>query len=153
MTAAKLIATSLGAGFLPKAPGTFGALVGLIISLTLFWVGVEYYTFQWIHIIATIICYFLGVWSCQQLEAEWGHDPSRVVIDETIGFWISILFLPINVTVLIGGFVLFRFFDILKPLGIRSIDKMHSHHSVMLDDVLAGVYANLVLQVIVYLYY
>ena len=152
MNIPKLIATSLGAGYLPKAPGTFGALVGLIISYLLSFLFPEYLTFNLVHIILIGTSYFLGVYACKKLEVEWGHDPSIVVIDETLGFWISILFLPINIYVFLAGFVLFRFFDIVKPLGIRRVDNMNSHHSVMLDDVLAGIYSNLVLHLIVFLY-
>ena len=152
MKIAKLIATSFGAGFIPVAPGTFGALVGLLFSYLLSLANIEYQYFQIVHIAMVIISYFLGVYACRKLENEWGQDPSKVVIDETLGFWISILFLPVNIYIFIAGFVLFRFFDILKPLGIRKIDLMHTHHSVMLDDVLAGIYANIVLQIYVFYY-
>lgn len=84
------------------------------------------------------------------LEEEWGEDPSKVVIDETVGLWISMLFIPINTYTLILAFILFRFFDILKPLGIRKLDQLKNSWGVMLDDILAGVYANMVLQLIVY---
>jgi phosphatidylglycerophosphatase A len=95
-----------------------------------------------------VLSFFAGTFACKKLSGEWGHDPSKVVIDETLGFWISILFLPLNVQTLIGGFILFRFFDIVKPLGIRKIDNLNSPYAVMLDDVLAGIYANLVLQAV-----
>jgi len=119
-----------------------------LLSLT----SIEYQYFQITHIVLIITSYYLGVYACKKLENEWGQDPSKVVIDETLGFWISILFLPINIYIFIAGFILFRFFDILKPLGIRKIDLMHTHHSVMLDDVLAGIYANIVLQIYVFYY-
>ncbi|MFT5800778.1 MAG: phosphatidylglycerophosphatase A, partial [Nonlabens sp.] len=95
----------------------------------------------------------LGTWSCKVLEKDWGHDPSRVVMDESVGVWITMLFMPFNHWYVFFAFVLFRFFDILKPLGIRAIDgKMHSPFSVMLDDIVAGVYAWLVLQGIIFFF-
>lgn len=149
----KLVATFFGLGFIPVAPGTFGALGGLIVSYLLWVWGFDFKSFHSIHFILLLISYMAGVWACKRLSNEWGSDPSKVVIDETIGFWISILFLPVDLWVFLIGFVLFRFFDIIKPLGIRNIDQWHTPHSVMLDDVLAGIYANVVLQIIVYFFY
>ena len=99
----------------------------------------------------TVLFTLMGTWACAQLEGEWGHDPSRVVIDETIGIYITYLFMPFSWTNVVLGFVLFRAFDIIKPLGVKAIDtKLHSPFSVMLDDILAGVYAFLTLQAILY---
>jgi phosphatidylglycerophosphatase A len=145
----KLIATFFGLGYAPVAPGTFGALGGFLISLVCWYAGMPSERFLYIHIFLILVSYMAGVYAVNKLKEEWGHDPSRVVIDETLGFWVSIIFLPINWNVLLSGFILFRFFDILKPLGIRKIDQMNSPHSVMLDDVAAGIFANAVLQVAV----
>jgi phosphatidylglycerophosphatase A len=144
----KIIATFFGLGYAPIAPGTIGALGGLLISILLMKSDMQNSAFQLVHIFLILISYFAGVYACKKLVSEWGHDPSRVVIDETMGFWISILFMPLEIYVLVSGFVLFRFFDILKPLGIKKIDQLKSNHSVMLDDVLAGIYANITLQII-----
>ncbi len=149
----KLAATFFGLGFLPVAPGTFGALGGFLVSYLLFILVSDFCLFYIIHTVLILTSYVGGVWACKKLRSEWGPDPSRVVIDETIGFWISILFLPLNFWLFLAGFILFRFFDILKPLGIRKIDQWHTSHSVMLDDVLAGIYANVILQIVVYFNY
>jgi len=149
----KLVATFFGLGFIPVAPGTFGALGGFLISYLLLFFGVDVKSFHSIHLILILFSYAGGVWACKKLSSEWGLDPSRVVIDETIGFWISILFLPVDIWIFLAGFILFRFFDIIKPLGIRKIDQWHTPHSVMLDDVLAGIYANVILQIIVYFFH
>lgn len=148
----KTIATFFGLGYAPFAPGTFGALGGVLISSFMISFGIDYSTFQYIHILLIVIAYFLGVRACIGLQSEWGDDPSRVVIDETLGFWIAILFLPLSWKVILGGFILFRFFDIQKPLGIRKLDQWKNPHAVMLDDVVAGIYANIVLQFIFYIY-
>lgn len=88
----------------------------------------------------------MGVFSGDEVEVDWGKDSSRVVIDEVSGMLIAILFLPHNLYILAGGLVLFRFFDILKPLGIRKLEALKGGTGVMADDVLAGIYSNVLLQ-------
>jgi len=147
----KLFATALGSGYSPFAPGTAGAIVGCIslwlfesynlISTTttpLFFIGL---------IVGTII---LGIIATNQLEEEWGEDPSKVVIDEVIGMWITMMFIPFTWLNVLIGFTLFRFFDIAKPMGIRKLEEIGGGIGVMADDMLAGIYANIVLQIIIY---
>ncbi|WP_046244164.1 phosphatidylglycerophosphatase A family protein [Hymenobacter terrenus] len=93
----------------------------------------------------------LGTLAAQQVEPLWGKDSYRVVIDEVAGMWISMLLVPITGPHLLAGLVLFRFFDIAKPLYIKSMEKLPGGVGVMMDDVLAGVYANILLQVSIYL--
>lgn len=142
----KIIATFFGLGYMPFAPGTFGALGGWLISCFLIYLGLDYYTFHLLHVGLVLLSFFAGNYACQKLDGIWGHDPSKVVIDETMGFWVSIIFLPLNYQAMICGFILFRFFDIVKPFGIRKIDNMNKTYTVMLDDLIAGIYANLILQ-------
>lgn len=149
---AQWIATSFGLGFIPVAPGTFGAAGGLAVAWLLSIIVDSYFIQQWVLAVLTIAAYFAGVWSCNVLHKEWGKDPSKVVIDETVGFWISIFMLPVTWQNYLVAFVLFRFFDIAKPLGIRNIDKMNNAHSVMLDDVAAGVMANILIQIFLYVH-
>lgn len=89
---------------------------------------------------------FVGVWSSSIVEPIWGKDPARVVIDEVAGMAISLLFLPVNVKCLLLGLVLFRFFDILKPLYIRKMESLPSGWGIMADDILAGLYTNIILR-------
>lgn len=146
---AKLIGTSFGFGYFPVAPGTFGALFGVIMYYLLHYLYPEDLNFILIGLIVLLTA--IGTWACKVVLKEWGHDPSKIVMDETIGVWITLLFIPFNHWYIWLGFGLFRLFDIWKPLGIRTIDdKMDSAFSVMLDDVLAGVYAWGVLQIIIY---
>lgn len=137
---------------MPLAPGTFGAIAAMLISYALLPSSYNYQgSFQLINFILIIVSYFAGVMACKALQEEWGSDPSRVVIDEACGYWITLMFCPMNGINLITALILFRFFDIVKPFGIRKIDKMHnSAHAVMLDDVLAGVYSCIVLNLITY---
>jgi phosphatidylglycerophosphatase A len=146
----KLNATVFGAGYSPFAPGTMGALVGILILFLIKWQQPELQYFTWGLLLATIIFTLLGVWSTNELAPEWGKDPSRVVVDELIGVWIAVLWIPVATHWLILGFILFRFFDIAKPLGIRRLESIKGGWGVMLDDVGAGIYANVVLQIIVY---
>ncbi|HSU49755.1 MAG TPA: phosphatidylglycerophosphatase A, partial [Segetibacter sp.] len=92
----------------------------------------------------------LGVWSGNVVDAFWGKDSSKVVIDEVAGMMVSLLFIPIVLKYVLAGLVLFRIFDIAKPLFIKRMEALPKGWGVMGDDVVAGVYANLLLQVILY---
>ena len=141
----KSIATGMGFGLSPFAPGTAGAFLAVLL---LYPISLSHFADYWL-IGLSVIFYFLGVSSTNYVEKAWGEkDPSRVVIDEVIGLWITIIFIPISLTTAILAFVLFRLFDIWKPLGIRKLEKISGGHGVMLDDVLAGVYSNIALQLI-----
>jgi phosphatidylglycerophosphatase A len=83
------------------------------------------------------------------VEKEWGHDSNRVVIDELQGMMTALFLMPNDWRYLLVAFVLFRFFDIAKPLGIRRMEAFAGGWGVMLDDLLAGIYSNVLLQVIV----
>lgn len=151
----KIIATGFGAGYSPFAPGTMGALVGvMLISNTLFNnESVQFFASHNLQAILLLAFFFpLGVHATNQLEPEWGHDPQRVVVDEMIGFWLSILFVPTTWMAFLAGFIFFRIFDIWKPLGIRKMEKLKGGWGVMMDDVLAGIYANVVLQILIYFF-
>ncbi len=87
-----------------------------------------------------------GIWAADSLEAYWGEDPSRVVVDEMVGVWIALLAAPAgHVWYALGAFVVFRLFDIFKPLGIKRMEKLSGGVGVMMDDILAGVYGFIVL--------
>ncbi len=149
---AKLIATFFGLGYAPFAPGTFGALGGFGISYVLIYGTIlPYAQIQLLHGFLIVLTYFAGVYACKVLQPHWGNDPSRVVIDEALGFWVSFFALPFTLFYLVGALLLFRIFDIAKPFGIRRIDRWHTPHAVMLDDVAAGICANLVLQAVRFL--
>lgn len=146
----KTIATFFGMGYAPVAPGTAGAMLAAIFVWLWLALDPSLEIYGWPLLIVTIICTLLGVYSTDQLTAEWGKDPSKVVMDEAVGMWISILFLPANLYVLLAGLILFRIFDIWKPLGIRKMENIKGGWGVMMDDVLAGVYSNLVIWLYIY---
>lgn len=145
---AKVIATGFGSGLAPKAPGTFGSLAAFGLAYLL---ALSNLPFQTVLIISIFIFGVLGIWSCNVVEAEWGKDPGKIVVDEFVGLWITYLFIPPTLSNLFIGFLLFRLFDISKILGIKKLEKLPNAWGVMADDVLAGIYANICLQLIVYL--
>ncbi len=142
-----IIGTGFGSGFWPWGPGTAGALLA-----TLIWIGLSYLivTPYLTCITALLIATFtvLGIWATSKLMPFWGDDPNRVVIDEMVGVWIPLLVSPAgDLYYAIGSFLLFRFFDILKPLGIRRIDNCRGAFYVMADDIVAGIYSLVIISI------
>lgn len=133
-----------GAGLLPIAPGTWGAAVAVLLA----WPVAVWQPTGLPYLLGVLILTFFGVGvvGSNRMEAEWGKDPSQTVIDEMVGMWIALLLLPTHWPYWLAAFFLFRLFDIFKPLGIRRLENLPGGWGVMLDDVLAGLYANLLLQ-------
>lgn len=139
-----IIASGFGTGFSPFAPGTAGAILATIIWIVLSFVTPSYLVP--ITAILIVIFGFLGIWSANVLSPQWGKDPSRVVVDEMVGVWIPLLAVSDgNIYYALAALVLFRLFDIFKPLGIRRMEDLKGGIGVMMDDVLAGVYSFIVL--------
>ena len=144
-TIAKAIGTSFGFGFIPWAPGTWGAAFGVAIYYLIYQFASEDINAWMIGL--TIVFTIIGTWCCEVLKDEWGDDPNKIVMDESIGIWLTFISMPYGWFNILLGFGLFRFFDILKPLGVGAIDrKIKNGFGVMADDLLAGVYAFIVLQ-------
>jgi phosphatidylglycerophosphatase A len=142
------IATGFGVGYSPVAPGTLGTLIAIPIYYFLSEIPSPLYE------ITLIGFFFLSVWISENAEIFFGKkDDQRIVIDEIVGFLITMLWIPKTVPFIIIGFFLFRFFDILKPFPIRRMErKLKGGFGVVLDDVMAGVYANIILHLIVRVY-
>ena len=150
MTLHKAVATVFGLGYAPKAPGTFGTLGAFLFCLFANYL----FPVNYISIVFLIGAFagIFGIYSTNKVIPIWGDDPSRVVVDEFVGYIITLTFIPFTLTNLLLAFILFRFFDILKPLGVKAIDeKIKGGLGVMLDDVLAGIYACLSLHLILFL--
>ena len=143
---AEIVASFLGAGYSKFAPGTVGALFAT--ALLYFTRGlVDAY---WFYIpLLVLLTYVGGIWAIKNLPDSWEHDDGRIVVDEAHGIFITMLFVPFSLKHVAIGFVLFRLFDIIKPLGIKKFDQLKSDHGVMLDDTLAGIYSNVVLQILI----
>ncbi|MBN1783322.1 phosphatidylglycerophosphatase A [bacterium] len=141
----RLIATGFYSGYSPIAPGTAGSAVALLI----FWFVP--FLRAWNLLAACLVFLFLGVRSATEVEKMAGKkDPGIIVIDEIVGMWLSLLFLPAAMHAVwwIAAFFLFRLFDIVKPFPADSSQKLQGGWGVMIDDVIAGVYANLSLRVL-----
>ena len=137
----EMIATGLGVGHFPYGPGTMGALLAILIWYPI--TTMANHTTWFLITLALILAFtLLGAWSSTVAERYWGEDPSRVVIDEVVGQWITLLAVPAVFSWwhVLAAFVLFRFFDIVKPLGVRKMENFKSGWGVMADDILAGCY-------------
>ena len=134
----------MGIGYVRKGAGTLAAIAACIVWYLAF--NGNYNPI--LAVVITIAITVLGIWSSDQVTGIWGKDPSRVVIDEWAGMFIPLLFLPSSLAYIIAGLVLFRFFDIAKPLFIRKAEKLPGGWGIMLDDVVAGIYSNIILQLI-----
>jgi len=140
----KLISSFLGIGYL-KGGGTIAALV---CCIGLYFLGTEGRSASWLPIVSIIVT-LLGIYCAWKVEPFWGKDSSRVVIDEVAGMCVSLLFIPFLIKYIVAAFILFRFFDIVKPLLIQRLEKWPGGWGVMADDLLAGIYSNLLMQVII----
>lgn len=134
------VGSGLGTGYAPIASGTFGS------ALAVAWCFIPGTTHVAVLLPMVALLLIIGARIAERMEAFYGPDPAEVTVDEVVGQWITFLFLPVSTPLLIAGFFLFRFFDIVKPYPARKIDRRRGGWPIMLDDVVAGVYANLVLQ-------
>lgn len=141
MTALGLaLATSLGVGFIPFAPGTFGSAAGVLL-----WAVLP--ASPAIHVGVAVGVFVLGVWAAAVTERHYRTtDPGVVVIDEVLGMLVTLLFNPVSWIGALLGFLLFRLFDVLKPYPANRFERLHGGLGVMADDAMAGVYANMVLR-------
>ncbi|MGY9047539.1 hypothetical protein P775_19595 [Puniceibacterium antarcticum] len=147
----KIIATVLGVGYLRPAPGTWGSLA----ALPLFWVLHVLGGF-WLALLAVVAVFALGWWATErEIAGKADHDPSEIVIDEVVGQWIALLPISFGAGMMgaeitrlwpgwVAGFLLFRLFDIWKPWFVGWADRRGDALGVMLDDVIAGLFAALV---------
>ena len=138
-----LLATGFGSGLSPVAPGTAGTLASLLLFTVLRDTG-------WPLLILCVAGFLAGILICRLTSDRLGvHDHGGIVWDEFIGMWVTLLWVPLSLTSIVAGFVLFRLFDILKPWPIGPLDKrVHGGLGIMLDDLIAGVFANLCLQLL-----
>ena len=141
-----LMATWFGAGYLPKAPGTWGYLGALPFA----WLIADR-SGVWALAIAALDAFIVGLWASKDFMDRTGaHDPGAIVIDEVAGQWLVLLAAPLDPTAYAIGFVLFRLFDVFKPWPISWADRaIPGAWGVMVDDVLAGLFGLAVLYPVV----
>jgi phosphatidylglycerophosphatase A len=138
---ALFVATGGYVGYVPFAPGTFGSALGL----GLLW-GMRPFGDVRLEIVVIVLVLVLGVWSGSVAERYAGRvDPGIVVIDEVAGMLITMLLIPVTVTSVFAGFLVFRALDIVKPWPARRLERLPGGFGIMADDVMAAVYGNLVM--------
>lgn len=139
---AVIFASGLGLGFIPFAPGTFGTM----LAVAIYWFGLKLLP-QSTYAVTAITFVFLAVWisniASERLKEK---DPQKVVIDEIAGFFVTMAFQPTDISYLVGGFILFRLFDIVKPFPAKYLEeRLRGGWGIVMDDVVAGLYANIAL--------
>jgi phosphatidylglycerophosphatase A len=140
---ARFIGSAVGIGYLPVAPGTFASAAAAIL-----------YFFMpilreplWL-ILCIVITVVLGVWAGWMMEDDYGEDPSQTVIDEVAGQWLALLAIPASPPAVLLAFLFFRIYDIAKPGPVDRAQRLPGGWGIMADDVLAGLFANLSLRVV-----
>ncbi len=147
---ALLISTCLGVGYSPFAPGTLGAL---FIAVVYWFLPVQN---TMLFVLLTCALFFIGVWSAaiaekhvqEKTKEKNLHDPGIIVVDEVVGMLVALIAVPRSFKLLVIAFILFRIFDIVKPYPIRKLEKLRGGWGIMLDDVGAGIYANVIVQIL-----
>ena len=136
-----IIATGFGVGYFPLIPGSAGSLFALLL-----FVFIPLNAYIWL--IISIFMFFIGIWTSGVVEKDKGNDPGIVVIDEYVGQWISLLFLPRILWIFVAGFIIFRILDIIKPFPAADLEEIEGGSGIMLDDIIAGIYTNIALHLI-----
>jgi phosphatidylglycerophosphatase A len=140
------IATLGPIGYVPIAPGTFGSLAAMI-CLWLRPLAIE------MHLTVIVLGTVVGTLAAASAQNQFGEKDSRkIIVDEFVGYFVAAVLIPTTPALLIASFFLFRFFDILKPLMIKKIENtLRNGFGVMADDLIAGIYANISLRIILFL--
>lgn len=141
----RIVSTAGGIGYLPGAPGTIAAAFSVIIWYVIF---ANSQQILW-QVLLLTISVIAGIYCSGKLSTEKDKDPSYIVIDEVAGMWLSLLFIPPTLFNYIAAFILFRFFDIVKPLGIHKMEAGKKGWGIMMDDLLAGFYSNIALRLLI----
>ncbi len=135
----RFFATFFYVGYFPKAPGTFASVLAAVLIFVFSDISI------WLQGIIIILLLIIGKFTSAYLEKILNvEDPGHIVIDEVLGMWIAVFALPRLVSVIIIGFILFRIFDIWKPWIIDKTQNFKNGWGVMLDDVMAGIFALLI---------
>jgi len=138
-----LLASGLGAGFSPFAPGTVGTMVAIPMELLFSSI------FSPVYELTILTFFFFSSWIAERAQNHWQkRDDQRIVIDEIMGYFLTMLWIPKTLLFISVGFLLFRLLDIVKPFPCRQLEKVRGGFGVVLDDVFAGIYANVALQIL-----
>lgn len=144
---AVFLATVAYCGHFPIAPGTVGSAAGLVVYLLVWWTRSPILEAGLIA-----LTFAVGTWAATHAERYFGGiDPGPVVIDEVLGMLATLAFIPVGWSGALAGFVIFRVFDVIKPYPANRLEKLHGGFGIMADDAMAGIYANLVLRLLIWL--
>jgi len=143
----KMISSFFGIGFFPVAPGTLASLITILIYKYVL------YQLKWPFMLSLfLVIYLLGVAASSRYVSIFGkHDPGEVVIDEVLGQLVALFLLRPSWIMVLSAFFLFRFFDIIKPLFIKKAEKFSKGWGIMLDDIVAGIYTSIILNIVILL--
>ncbi len=146
----RLLATGFFSGYVPFAPGTAGTAAAMVPYLAACYLAPGFGALAWCVFLILVLS--VAVYTASAGEEAWGPDPGPVVIDEFAGFYITVAFLPLSPGVGVAGFFIFRMLDIIKPPPARASEKWPGGWGVVMDDVIAGVYGNLLLRTVLFLW-
>lgn len=148
-----ILGTGFGSGLLPWGPGTMGSLAALLPLY--FLISAGYY---WMVPVLALVSCIITLWVSPYFEERWKKDPPRLVMDEWAGQSLALTsvsltgFLSTDITILLSAFILFRIFDILKPLGVKQLQELPGGWGVLVDDLLAGLYALICLKTLIFVW-
>lgn len=140
----RVLATGFFSGYVPVAPGTAGTAVAMVPYLAACFLAPGIGFLAWCLLLVLTVA--VAVRTASAGERAWGPDPGPVVIDEFAGFYFTVAFLPLSPGVGVAGFFIFRVLDILKPPPARASEKLPGGWGVVMDDVIAGIYGNLLIR-------
>ncbi len=143
----KLLGSGFYTGYIPFASGTFGSLAALFIYY------IPGFEKTFILIPAIIIFIFYGIYVGSKFEKLYGKDPAQCTIDEVVGMWITLLFLPKKIIFSLIAFLIWRVFDIIKPYPARQLESLNGGLGIMSDDIVAGIYSLIVVRLIVTIFF
>jgi phosphatidylglycerophosphatase A len=143
----KAFASGLYSGYFPVASGTVGSFVALLL-----YYFIPPLSNSHLLLLVAVVTFVLGIQASEIMEKYYGHDPAEVTIDEVVGMWISLLFLPHNIFIVGCAFLFFRILDIIKPYPANRFDTMNGGIGIMMDDVVSGIYTNLIIQALLYIH-
>jgi phosphatidylglycerophosphatase A len=137
------LATAVGIGYVPVAPGTFGSLAGLVA-----WALIRAHPA--LQAVTIVVLFAAGAWSASAAETHFNQaDPGPVVIDEVMGMLLTLYMNPVGWTGALAGFLLFRLLDVVKPYPANRLERLPGGVGIMADDAMAAIYANLALRAVV----
>ncbi|MBT4978366.1 MAG: phosphatidylglycerophosphatase A [Gemmatimonadetes bacterium] len=145
----RLIATLFFSGYAPIAPGTAGTAVVAVLYWLFFLVSPPLGVVGWLVVL--LVAFAVGVYTADKAAPEWGKDPGQVVVDEGVGFLFTVALLPTDIWTVIVAFFVFRVLDIIKPPPARQLEALPGGWGIVVDDVVAGIYGNLLIRLLFFL--